>query len=97
MVEWQNREKTMNLSVLQRISWYNFVYFSLIYVFPPSERVLWSFVIMERIPISRPFDKFHPVVYLVTYLDIMNIINGKIKCIYLPLTFSTISCIRIGS
>ena len=65
--------------------------------FPTKDRVLWSFVIMERIPISRPFDKFHPVVYLVTYLDIMNIINGKIKCIYLPLTFNTISCIRIGS
>ena len=84
----------MDLSVLQRISWYNFVYFCLIYVFPPSDRVLWSFVIMERIPIV---DKFHPVIYLMTYLDIMNIINGKIKCIYLPLTFNTISCIRIGS
>ena len=32
----ENREKTMNLTVLQRISRYNFVYFSLIYVLPPN-------------------------------------------------------------
>ena len=44
----------MNLTVLQRISWYNFVYFSLIYVLPPNDRVLCSFVITERIPTSRP-------------------------------------------
>ena len=50
----ENREKAMNLTVLQRISWYNFVYFSLIYVLPPNDRVLCSFVITERIPTSRP-------------------------------------------
>ena len=44
----------MNLTVLQRISWHNFVYFSLIYVLPPNDRVLCSFVITERIPTSRP-------------------------------------------
>ena len=50
----ENREKTMDLTVLQRISWYNFVYFSLIYVLPPNDRLLCSFVITERIPTSRP-------------------------------------------
>ena len=44
--------------VLQRILWYNFVYFFLIYVFSPNDRVLRSFVIMERIPISRPLINF---------------------------------------
>ena len=44
----------MNLTVLQRISCYNFVYFSLVYVLPPNDRVLCSFVIMEGIPTSKP-------------------------------------------
>ena len=44
----------MNLTVLQRISWYNFVYFSLIYLLPPNDGVLCSFVITEQIPTSRP-------------------------------------------
>ena len=45
----------MNLIVLQRIFGYNFVHFSLIYILPPNDRVLCSFVITERIPTSRPF------------------------------------------
>ena len=44
--------------VLQRILWYNFVYFFLIYVFSPNDGVFCSFVIMERIPISRPLINF---------------------------------------
>ena len=44
--------------VLQRVLWYNFVYFVLIYVFSPNERVLRSFVIMERIPTSSPLINF---------------------------------------
>ncbi len=48
----------MNSTVLQRISWNNFVYVSLVYIFAPIDRVLCGFVIKERISISRPLTNF---------------------------------------
>ena len=48
----------MNSTVLQRISWNNFVYVSLVYIFAPIDRVLCSFVIKERIFISRSLTNF---------------------------------------
>ena len=51
-------KKSMNSTVLQRISWSNFVYVSLVYIFAPIDRVLCSFVIKERIFISRSLTNF---------------------------------------
>ncbi len=50
--------KSINSTVLQRISWNNFVYVSFVYIFAPIDRVLCSFVIKERISISRSLTNF---------------------------------------
>ena len=47
-----------NLTVLQRISWNNFVYLFLVYIFTPIDWILCSFMVKERISIYRLFTNF---------------------------------------